>query len=194
MQTASGQIEEVLGTRTRVIQRKLKDVDTLSDREARAILPEIGPLTDEEKRKRIMKKETDSTYIRHHILYHSFLCSPHLDHSGRTIQREYQMPPEKKTVVYEAVETCSAKLGRCSRLLSKDLSTRQISIVFILIIGGAFWIVNDSKAFDIGTVSFLGRARKMENNRFPAQDRSGEFLTDIHHATIQHIRGCLRDE
>jgi len=31
-----------------VIQRKLKDVDTLSDREARAILPEIGPLTDEE--------------------------------------------------------------------------------------------------------------------------------------------------
>ena len=44
----SGQIEEVLGTRTRVIQRKLKDVDTLSDREARAILPEIGPLTDEE--------------------------------------------------------------------------------------------------------------------------------------------------
>ena len=48
LQTASGQIEEVLGTPTRVIQRKLKDVDTLSDREARAILPEIGPLTDEE--------------------------------------------------------------------------------------------------------------------------------------------------
>lgn len=48
LQTASGQIEEVLGTRTRAIQRKLKDVDTLSDREARAILPEIGTLTDEE--------------------------------------------------------------------------------------------------------------------------------------------------
>lgn len=48
LQTASGQIEEVLGTRTRVIQRKLKDVDTLSDQEARAILPEIGPLNEEE--------------------------------------------------------------------------------------------------------------------------------------------------
>lgn len=48
LQTAGGQIEEVLGTRTRVIQRKLKDVDTLGDREARAILPEIGVLTDEE--------------------------------------------------------------------------------------------------------------------------------------------------
>ena len=42
LQTDRGQIEEVLGTRTRVIQRKLKDIDTLSDREARAILPEIG--------------------------------------------------------------------------------------------------------------------------------------------------------
>lgn len=48
LQAASGQIEEVLGTRTRAIQRKLKDVDTLSDREARAIIPELGPLTDTE--------------------------------------------------------------------------------------------------------------------------------------------------
>ena len=48
LQTASGQIEEVLGTRTRAIQRKLKDVDTLSGREARAIIPELGPLTEEE--------------------------------------------------------------------------------------------------------------------------------------------------
>lgn len=48
LQTASGQIEEVLGTRTRAIQRKLKDVDTLSSQEARTILPEIGILTDDE--------------------------------------------------------------------------------------------------------------------------------------------------
>jgi DNA recombination protein RmuC len=47
IQTASGQIEEVLGTRTRAIQRKLKDVDTLTDQEARAILPEIGKLNEE---------------------------------------------------------------------------------------------------------------------------------------------------
>lgn len=39
LQTASGQIEEVLGTRTRAIQRKLKDVDTLSDREAELSFP-----------------------------------------------------------------------------------------------------------------------------------------------------------
>lgn len=48
LQTASGQIEEVLGTRTRAIQRKLKDVDSLSDREARAMLPDIGQLTEDD--------------------------------------------------------------------------------------------------------------------------------------------------
>lgn len=42
IQTASGQIEEVLGKRTRAIQRRLKSVDSLSEKEARAILPEIG--------------------------------------------------------------------------------------------------------------------------------------------------------
>jgi DNA recombination protein RmuC len=48
LQTASGQIEEVLGVRTRAIQRKLKDVDALGGQDARAILPEIGELTDDE--------------------------------------------------------------------------------------------------------------------------------------------------
>lgn len=47
LQTASGQIDEVLGTRTRAIQRRLKDVDTLSDQDARAIIPEIGSLGNE---------------------------------------------------------------------------------------------------------------------------------------------------
>ncbi len=48
--------------------------------------------------------------------------------------------------------------------LYKGFVDKADIIVFILIIGGAFWIVNDSKAFDIGTVSFLRKARKMENN------------------------------
>ncbi len=38
-------------------------------------------------------------------------------------------------------------------------------IIFILIIGGAFWIVNDSKAFDIGTLSFLRKAKRLERNK-----------------------------
>ena len=38
-------------------------------------------------------------------------------------------------------------------------------IVFILIIGGAFWIMNDSKAIDVGIQSFLNRVRKLERYR-----------------------------
>ncbi len=38
-------------------------------------------------------------------------------------------------------------------------------IVFILMIGGAFWIVNSSKAVDIGILSFLKFAEKLESNR-----------------------------
>ncbi len=38
-------------------------------------------------------------------------------------------------------------------------------IIFTLIIGGAFWIVNDSRAFDVGTMTFLRKARRLESNR-----------------------------
>ena len=44
--------------------------------------------------------------------------------------------------------------------------TRQSGIiVFILMIGGAFWIVNSTKAIDIGIFSFLNSAKKLEKNR-----------------------------
>src|SRR6056297_2842623 len=36
-------------------------------------------------------------------------------------------------------------------------------IVFILMIGGAFWIMNESKAIDVGIYSFLRKTRKMEH-------------------------------
>ncbi len=38
-------------------------------------------------------------------------------------------------------------------------------IVFILMIGGAFWIMNDSKAIDVGIYSFLQFAKRLEKNR-----------------------------
>ncbi len=38
-------------------------------------------------------------------------------------------------------------------------------IAFILLIGGAFWILNNSKAIDVGIMAFLGKARKLENNK-----------------------------
>lgn len=38
-------------------------------------------------------------------------------------------------------------------------------IVFILMIGGAFWILNSSKAIDIGILSFLKFAERLETNK-----------------------------
>lgn len=39
-------------------------------------------------------------------------------------------------------------------------------IVFILLIGGAFWILNASKALDVGIMSFIHTTRKLEKYRF----------------------------
>ena len=71
----------------------------------------------------------------------------------------------EKTVVYESVEHVPQS-WQILNAFYKGFIERADIIVFILIIGGAFWIVNDSKAFDIGTLSFLRKARKMENNKF----------------------------
>ena len=39
-------------------------------------------------------------------------------------------------------------------------------IVFILIVGGAFWIMNKSRAIDTGIIAFLRFTKRMEHNRF----------------------------
>ena len=36
-------------------------------------------------------------------------------------------------------------------------------IIFILMIGGAFWIMNDSKAIDVGIFSFLKKTKRIEH-------------------------------
>jgi len=46
IQTASNQIDEVMGKRTRAIQRKLKSVETLSSAEANLILPETATVDE----------------------------------------------------------------------------------------------------------------------------------------------------
>jgi DNA recombination protein RmuC len=50
LQTASNQIDEVMGKRTRAIQRKLKGVEALNDTDTQAVLPEISEeeIVDEE--------------------------------------------------------------------------------------------------------------------------------------------------
>ncbi|MCB2196370.1 MAG: AbgT family transporter [Bacteroidetes bacterium] len=52
-----------------------------------------------------------------------------------------------------------------SALFHGFVNTSNI-IVFILMIGGAFWIMNESKAIDVGIFSFLRFTKKLEANRF----------------------------
>ena len=70
-----------------------------------------------------------------------------------------------KTMVYESVERVPQTWEVFSCFFTGFVDKADI-IIFILIIGGAFWIVNDSKAFDVGTMSFLRKTRQLESNRF----------------------------
>ncbi|MBQ8222872.1 MAG: YfcC family protein [Bacteroidales bacterium] len=50
--------------------------------------------------------------------------------------------------------------------LFKGFEKQSSIIVFILIIGGAFWIMNKSHAIDMGIFSFLKFTKKLENYKF----------------------------
>jgi uncharacterized ion transporter superfamily protein YfcC len=49
-------------------------------------------------------------------------------------------------------------------------------IIFILIIGGAFWIMNDSKAIDVAIQAFLRFSKKIEHNRLIARIGSDNLI------------------
>lgn len=50
--------------------------------------------------------------------------------------------------------------------LFKGFVKQSNIIAFILMIGGAFWIMNQSKAIDIGIFAFLRRTQRLERSRF----------------------------
>ena len=68
-----------------------------------------------------------------------------------------------KTMVYQSVDQVPQTWQIFSAFFTGFVDKADI-IIFILIIGGAFWVVNDSKAFDVGTLSFVEKARKLESN------------------------------
>ena len=69
-----------------------------------------------------------------------------------------------KSMVYHSVDRVPQTWEVFSSFFTGFVDKADI-IIFILIIGGAFWIVNDSKAFDVGTMSFLRKSRQLESNR-----------------------------
>lgn len=72
---------------------------------------------------------------------------------------------EKVTKVFEYVES-EPQTWEVFSALFEGFENQAGIIVFILMIGGAFWIMNESKALDVGIYSFLRFTRKLE--RFKA--------------------------
>ena len=71
---------------------------------------------------------------------------------------------EDGSVSYEQVESVPQSWQVMTALYS-GFSKQAGIIVFILIIGGAFWIINATKAIDAGIFSFLGWTKKLESNK-----------------------------
>jgi len=49
--------------------------------------------------------------------------------------------------------------------LFKGFEKQAAIIIFILIIGGAFWIMNSTKSIDVGISAFLNKIKKLEKNK-----------------------------
>lgn len=71
---------------------------------------------------------------------------------------------EHKEMVFHYVDS-QAQTWEVFASLFKGFVRQSGIIVFILMIGGAFWIMNYSKAIDVGIFSFLRFTRKLEKNR-----------------------------
>ncbi len=84
------------------------------------------------------------------------------EYEEKTIVKDGQ---EHKEMVFHYVES-QAQTWEVFAALFKGFVRQSGIIIFILMIGGAFWILNASKAIDVGIFSFLGFTRKLEKNRF----------------------------
>jgi uncharacterized ion transporter superfamily protein YfcC len=71
---------------------------------------------------------------------------------------------EKKELVFEKLDH-QPQTWQVFSALFKGFVRQSGIIVFILLIGGAFWIMNASKAIDVAILSFLRFTRKLEANR-----------------------------
>jgi uncharacterized ion transporter superfamily protein YfcC len=65
-------------------------------------------------------------------------------------------------------------------------------IIFILIIGGAFWIMNSSNAIDYTIASSFHQ--KAGEEQADKEDRRPQCYFYNNNALIQHLRGGIRDE
>ncbi len=72
---------------------------------------------------------------------------------------------EKSEMVFKQIESQPQTWEVFSAMVNGFKKGAGI-IVFILMIGGAFWIMNDSRAIDVGILSFLDFVKKLDRYKF----------------------------
>ena len=80
---------------------------------------------------------------------------------GGQFYYEEDLPAEYQEVFHPEAQTWQV----FSALFNGFVQQSKI-IIFILMIGGAFWIMNKSRAIDMGIFSFLKFTQRLENHRF----------------------------
>jgi uncharacterized ion transporter superfamily protein YfcC len=86
-------------------------------------------------------------------------------------EREYKTMDDgsvKEMIIdgsYESVEKSPQTWQVFSAMFQGFVNQSNI-IIFILMIGGAFWIMNASRAIDVGIMAFLRYTKKLEKHRF----------------------------
>jgi uncharacterized ion transporter superfamily protein YfcC len=87
-----------------------------------------------------------------------FLREPQTTESGKVINGVVSGS-------YERVEQ-APQTWQIMSAFFKGFQKAPAIIAFLLILGGAFWILNETKAIDMGVQSFLNRSNKLERFRF----------------------------
>lgn len=72
---------------------------------------------------------------------------------------------EQEQMVFHYVEN-QPQTWQVFAAIFKGFVERADIIILILLIGGSFWIMNDSKAIDVGIFSFLRMSQKLEKFKF----------------------------
>jgi uncharacterized ion transporter superfamily protein YfcC len=113
----------------------------------------------------LMKRKIPHTYVLIFILIILVAVLTWLIPGGEyTEQVRLQDGQEIKELVFQRVES-QPQTWEVFAALFKGFERQADIIVFILMIGGAFWIMNSSKAIDVGILSFLKFTRGLEKNR-----------------------------
>jgi uncharacterized ion transporter superfamily protein YfcC len=76
---------------------------------------------------------------------------------------------EREVIVkdsYHELESPSYQTWQVFSAIFKGFERQSGIIIFILMIGGAFWIMNQSKAIDVGIFSFLKFTQRLEKYKF----------------------------